>query len=179
MIFFHLYWSIALLVALRLVWHMVFRLDRYDWHYSNGDIWMSFALSVVFWPLMLMRPRNLIDPRKLFEGSFGIAGRMRIRAELLENPPPCGPVIRYRQSYGRYEETYGEFLFPASDVEQALRKLLIESPNVLKDDEGGILNWLLHRDDALTYPTDVPSAWPRFQYVANDMIRAGKARCVA
>ena len=99
-----------------------------------------------------------------------------MRAELRENPPPCGSVIRYRQGRGRYGETYGEFLFPAVEVEQALRKRLIGSPNLSKDDEGAILNWLLHRDDALTYPTDVPSAWPRFQYVANDMIRAGKAK---
>ncbi len=140
MILFHIYWSFALLVALRLGWHVIFKLDHYDWHYSKGDIWISFLFSVVLWPLMLFKPRNLIDPQKLFEGSFGIAGRMRVRAELLENPPPCGSEICYRQRHGRYEETYGEFLFPAVEVEQAVRLRLEESPNLSKDDEGAILN---------------------------------------
>jgi hypothetical protein len=176
MIFSHVYWSVALLVALRFVWHMIFKLDRYDWYYSKRDIWMSFVFSVALWPLMLFKPRNLIDPKNIFEGSFGIAGRMRVRAELLENPPPCGSEVCYRQRHGRYEETYGEFLFPTAEVERALRLRLIESPNLSKDDEGAILNWLLRRDDTLTYPTDVPSEWTRFQYVANDMIRAGKAK---
>jgi hypothetical protein len=176
MIFFHVYWSFALLVALRLVWHMIFRMDHYNWDYNKGDIWMSFIFSIALWPLMLFKPKNLIDPRKLFEGSFGIAGRMRVRAELLKNPPPCGSVICYRQGCGRYEETYGEFLFPAVEVEQALRKRLIESPKLSRDDEGAILNWLLRRDDTLTYATDMPSEWARFQYVANNMIRAGKAK---
>ena len=180
MILFYIYCGGALLVALRLGWHMIFELDRYDWHYNRGDIWTSFALSVVLWPLMLIKPLNLIDPRKLFEGSFGIAARMRVRDELWINPPPCGSVICYRQEHGYYGETCGEFLFCAADVEQALRRRLEESPNLLKDDEGAILNWLLCRDESLTHPTDVPSAWSRFQYIANKLVRAGgaKARCL-
>jgi len=157
MIFFYVYCGGALLVALRLGWHMIFKLDRYDWYYNKGDIWISFALSVVLWPLMLIKPRNLIDQRKLFEDRFGIAARMRVRDELWENPPPCGSVIFYRQEHGHYEETYGEFLFSAAEVEQALRGRLKESPNLSKDDEGAILNWLLRRDESLTHSTDVPS----------------------
>jgi len=174
------YCSVALFIALRLGWHMIFELDRYDWQYNRGDIWTSFALSVVLWPLMLIKPLNLIDPRKLFEGSFGIAARMRVRDELWINPPPCGSVICYRQEHGYYGETCGEFLFCAADVEQALRRRLEESPNLLKDDEGAILNWLLCRDEALTHPTGVPSAWSRFQYIANVLVRAGsaKVRCL-
>jgi len=176
MIFFYVYLGIALLFAVRLGWHMFFKLDRYDWQYSKGDIWVSFALSTILWPLILIKPRYLIDPGKLLEGSFGIAARMRLRDELWINPPPCGSVIFYRQEHGDCWETFGEFLFPASEVEKALRRRLKESPNLLRDDEGAILNWLLHRDEMLVHPTNVPSLWSRFQYVANDLVRAGSAK---
>jgi hypothetical protein len=180
MIVLYIYVAAAVLVALRLFRHMLFKLDRYDWYYSKGDILGSFVFFVVLWPLIVIKPRNLIDPTKLFEGSYGLAARMRERDQLLENPPPCGSVIRYRQSYGGYEETYGEFFFPALQVEQALRGRIRETPHLNNDDEGAILNWVKHRNDEVTEPTDVPSAWSRFQYVANGLVRAGsaKVRCL-
>jgi len=180
LIFLYVYCSIALLVALHLGWHMIFKLDRFDWHYGKGNICGVFVFFVVLWPLMMIKPRNLINPSKLFEGNFGLAARMRERSQLRENSPPCGSVICYRQEHGPYEETYGEFLFSAAEVERALRRRLEESPHLSNDDEGAILNWLLRRDEALTYPTDMPSAWSRFQYIANDLVRAGnaKVRCL-
>lgn len=95
------------------------------------------------------------------------------RQRLWENPPPCGPVIRYAEGYG-YEESCGEFLFKWTDVEQALRTALRENPHLVNDDEGDILNWVQGCDEALAEPTDVPSIWSRFKYVADDLIRAGK-----
>jgi hypothetical protein len=176
----YIYVAGALLVALRLFRHMLFKLDRYDWHYGKGHILGSFVLSVVLWPLIVIKPRNLIDPTKLFEGTFSSAARMR--DQLWENPPPCGSVIRYRQEYEFYgfHETYGEFLFNAADVEQTLRTRIRDSPNLRKYDEGAILNWVKHRNDEVTEPTDVPSAWSRFQYTANDLARGGcaKVRCL-
>lgn len=171
----YIYATGALLVAVRLAWHMTFRLDGYDWYYNKEQIWVSFGLTAVLWPLTLIRPRILIDPRNLFEDSFGIAARMRERDQLRENPPPCGSLIRYRQEHGPYTETYGEFLFQAPQVEQALRQHLSGAPNLFNDDDGVILNWTCGRDEALIEPPDVPSAWARIEFVANDLIRAGKA----
>ena len=170
----------VVLVALRLGWHMMFRLDRYDWQYSRPHIWTTFTLTVLLWPLMVIKPRNLVQPDKLFEGSFNIASSMRERDQLWNSPPPCGSVIRYRQGQGRSGETHGEFLFHASKVEKTLRNLLNEWPNLANDDEGAILNWLCTRSDTLTQPTDVPSAWGRFLFVANDLIRSdnAKVRCL-
>jgi len=175
LIFLYVYCGIALLAVLRLSWHMIFKLDRFDWLYGKGNIWGVFVFFVVLWPLMVINPRNLINPSKLFEGNFGLAARMRERCQLLENPPLCGSLIRYRQEHGWYKETYGEFLFRASQVEQVLRQRLAESPQLLNDDEGAILNWLCRRDESLVEPTDVPSAWVRFEFVANDLVRAGSA----
>lgn len=176
MIILYVYAVGVVLVALRLGWHMMFRLDRYDWHYSKTHIWTTFTLSVLLWPLMAIKPRNLIQSDKLFEGSLGVASSMRERDQLWNDPPPCGSVIRYRQGQGRYEETYGEFIFRASEVERSLRNRLRDSPNLANEDEGAILNWLCRRTDTLTQPTDVPSAWWRFQFVANDLIRSGNAK---
>ena len=175
----YIYAAGALLVALRLGWYMIFKLDRFDWQYGGKfEIWMSFVFFAIFWPIMVINPRNLINPTKLFERKFGLAPRMRERSELWENPPPCGSLIRYRQQYGCYAETYGEFLFHASEVEKVLRQRfseqhLAESPQLLNGDEGAILKWLCRRDEALTEPTYVPSAWVSFEFVANDLVRAG------
>jgi hypothetical protein len=96
------------------------------------------------------------------------------RARLRENPPPCGLLIHYAQEYG-YGETHGEFQFKAADVEQELKNFLRENPHLTNDDEGAILNWTKGCDESFTEPTDVPSIWSRFQYVANNLVRAGKA----
>lgn len=164
-----------LLVALRLGWHMWARLDEYDWHYNKADIWGTLALSSIAWPLLFIKPANLADPSNLFRGGLvDFAAKQRERDQLWNNPPPCGPRIRYRQGHGRYEETYGEFILDASDVESKLREHLRNASNLEEDDEGAILYWLQHRDDSISEPTEVPDAWWRFQYVANDLVRSGK-----
>ena len=96
------------------------------------------------------------------------------RRRLWENPPPCGSVIRYIPKYG-YEETHGEFLFQATDVEQELQERLQLNPRLANGDDGSILRWVQGCDESVTEPTAVPSIWVRFQYVADDLIRAGKA----
>jgi hypothetical protein len=97
------------------------------------------------------------------------------RSRLRENPPPCGLLIRYAQEHG-YEETHGEFIFRTADVEQELNNMLCENPHLANGDEGVILNWVQGRDELLTEPTDVPPIWSRFRYVANNLVRAGKAQ---
>ena len=96
------------------------------------------------------------------------------RTKPWENPPPCGSVIHYVQKC-IYEDTHGEFLFRASDVEQELKDILRENLNLANTDEGAILNWVQGRNESLTEPTDVPSIWSRFKYVADNLVRAGKA----
>lgn len=108
-----------------------------------------------------------LDVKKLFEHAE------EERKRLWENPPPCGPVIRYFQKYG-YETSCGEFLFRAEDVEQVLRNALRENPHLAKGDDGAMLNWVQKRDESLTEPTDVPSTWSRFTFVANELRRSGK-----
>ncbi|MGB5716977.1 MAG: hypothetical protein WBN81_07765 [Gammaproteobacteria bacterium] len=96
------------------------------------------------------------------------------RRRLWEDPPPCGAVIRYVPEYG-YEETHGEFLFQATDVEQELQKRLQLNPRLVNGDEGSILRWAQGCDESITETTAVPSIWARFQYVADTLIRAGKS----
>jgi hypothetical protein len=96
------------------------------------------------------------------------------RSRLWENPPPCGSVIRFSQDCV-YEDVHGEFQFRTADVENELKNFLRENPHLANDDEGAILNWTKGCDESLTKPTDVPSIWSRFQYVADNLVRAGKA----
>lgn len=156
----------------RLGWHMTFRLDRFDWQYSKFQIWVSFVISSLLWPLMLRKARNLIDPTNLFEDGFGVAARKREEASLWSNPPPCGSLILYRQGHGRHEETFGEFTFHSVDIEEALVDILSKNAHLAKDQEGMILNWLRQRNDSITVPTVVPN-WSRFQFIADDVLRNG------
>ena len=176
-----------MLVALHHGRFILTKLDRYDWHFKKMEIWGFFALSVIAWPLLLIKPRNLMDPSKMYQnGKFGPAEMARAKDritrekdELQTNPPPCGSLIRYRQGYGR-EKTYGEFFLRAIDVEAALTNHLKHYPHLAKDDEGAILNWVRNRNESLTEPTDVPKVWGRFKFVMNYIIRTAaiKVRCL-
>ncbi len=170
------YFAGVVLTGGYLGWHMAFRLDRFDWHYSKGDVWGAFVLSTLLWPLML---RNLMAPTKLFEGNYGIAASRREEARLWNNPPPCGALILYRP-HRHDEEIFGEFTFHSADLEDALVDKLHENPHLAKNDEGAILNWLRQRDDSITVPTVVPQAWWRFEFIADKVLRNGRGevRCL-
>lgn len=172
----------AALTGIRLGWHLIFRLDKFDWQYSKFQIWVSFVVSTLLWPLMLLKPKNLFDPKDLFNptDSFELnhlmATRMREESRWWNNPPPCGAQILYRQS----DDVFGEFTFHSDDIEKFLVDKLNEHPHLENDHEGVILNWLRQRDDTITEPSVVPKAWSRFEIVADDVLRngVGKARCL-
>ncbi|MCG7932565.1 MAG: hypothetical protein N0E44_21325 [Candidatus Thiodiazotropha lotti] len=180
------YYAGTLVVALRLIWHMAHKLDKYDWHYNRSHIFLSFIFYVLLWPILLAKkPGYMMDPSELFTRQIlgveiDIPGRMRMLDQLRINPPPCGPVIRYCQGSGRYAETCGEFLFSAEAVEAKLVKRLQENPVRANNEVGAVLNWVRQRDDTLTEPTNVPDAWWQFQSTADDLVRQGDAvvRCL-
>lgn len=99
---------------------------------------------------------------------------------IFEPPERCGTVVAYRQPPSREPETFGEFLFEATDVAGALVSRLRESPHLIEGEEGLVLTWLEHRDPRKVKPTNVPLVWSRFQYIADDLIREGrgKVRCL-
>ena len=168
------YLSIAMLVAAWLGWYMVMRLDSFDWYYSKPEIWGMFIFAALLWPVVVIKPQNLINPAELFSGPYHLAARMREEELLRSYPPACGETVRYRQSPGRGNETFGEFTFNSVDLERATIATLQENPNLAKEHEGAILNWLRQRDDSIKTPTAVPEAWWRFQFIADDELRAGR-----
>lgn len=66
-------------------------------------------------------------------------------------------------------------MFKTADVEQVLLDHQGENLHLANDDEGAILNWVQGHDELITEPSDVPSNWSRFQFLANDLVRADKA----
>jgi hypothetical protein len=164
-----------LLVAIRLGWHMAFRLDKFDWQYSKSEIWGSFILDSLLWPVLFLQPQNLMDPGKLFVYRFSLAARRREEARLWNNPPPCGPVIRYRQGHAGFGETFGELTFKTIDLEETLVARIRQSPHLADGQEGAILNWFRQRDDSILEPSEVPKAWERFENVALTAICDGRA----
>jgi hypothetical protein len=49
-------------------------------------------------------------------------------------------------------------------------------PHLVNTDEGALLNWVQKRDGELSTTTDVPSMWWRFEFIADELIRSGKAK---
>lgn len=178
MLYLYAYLSISILVSLRLGYYMLTRLDEYDWRYDGFDHWFMFFFGLLFWPVLLRKPEQLITPDALFRVSFSHANTHRERDRLWNAPPPCASVIRFYEGVGMYEEAEGCFEFDAAEVEAALREALHEAPHLQNDDEGALLRWVARRDETTIEPTDVPTAWGRFQYIADSLIRSGKVKCV-
>ena len=177
---FGVYFFGTLVVALRFGWHMIFRLDHLDWHYGKSDIWFGYTTGVILWPFLIFRPRLLLDPSPCFKDEYGQAERQREEIRLRASPPPCGDLIVYRPAPGYSEETFGEFIFLANDVHENLALRLKNNPHLKNDHEGAIMNWLLQRDTSIDTPTPVPTAWQRFEFIADDLVRKGRAevRCL-
>lgn len=166
----YLYMGVTTALALRLGWHMAFRLDRYDWRF--GDVWMSFWLTLVLWPLLLLKPtpflKILITPP--FGGSVGgvnLAARERELDHLRHHPPPCGTYIRFHTRHGEGIPA-SELTFPAAMVEMTLAPLA--TGRCAQDIE----NWVKRRDASQGATCDVPAAWgDPFQNVAAALIEEG------
>lgn len=168
----------ATLTAIRLGWYIAKQLDKFDWHCSKSHIWTVFVLSVLFWPIMFLKPANFVNPREIFSDKFdfmehSFAENMREESRLWNNPPPCGSLICYQPNFGGYQETFGKFIFHSDDVEKILENRLRNNPHLVNGHEGAVLNWLKHRDESLIEPTFVPDAWYQFDFVADDMLRNG------
>ncbi len=86
-----------LVVVVRFGWHMVFRLDHLDWHYGKSDIWFGYTTAVILWPLLIFRPRLLLDPSPSLKDTYGQAKRQREEIRLRASPPPCGDLILYQR----------------------------------------------------------------------------------
>jgi hypothetical protein len=164
----------VVIVATRLGWHMVFRLDKFDWHWAKDEIWINSFVCMVLWPLMLMKPRNLVDPSKLMAGSYDAAARFREEARLWDNPPSCGKLIRYRPHKIVLSGGDGEFTFHSAEVEEAILEELREHPHLAKDQLGSVLKWLQQRDESIAEPTTVPNQWWNLHAIADHMLRKGR-----
>lgn len=99
---------------------------------------------------------------------------MRVVLRKRRQMPTCGKFIQFRQAPGRGGQTYGEFIFHSTDVEEVLIAHLAENPHLAKDQDGAILRWIQHRDVNSNVPTNVPDAWWRFQYMANQLLKTGR-----
>jgi hypothetical protein len=169
------------LTSLRLGWHMAFRLDRFDWQYARRDIWLIFVVASLLWPLLLFRPRVLLNPGSLFQVNFSIAASARIEARFWSNPPPCGKWIRYRPHKIVLSGGEGEFRFLAAEVEEAILDKLSDNPHLAKHQIGSILKWLQLRDESIVEPTPLPGRWWDFHAIADNLLRKGRGeiRCLA
>lgn len=163
------------LVALKLGWHMAFRLDRFDWQYAKRDMWRLFVLASLIWPLLLLTPRVLFDPRRLFQRNFSLAAMRRKEARFWSNLPPCGKFIRFRPIKEVLAGGDGEFTFLSADVEDAIADNLREYPRHLANDQlRSVLRWLRQRDESIVEPTSVPSTWWQFHGIADAILRNGR-----
>ncbi len=163
----------AVLVALRMGWHIRYRLDKYDQRFSN--VRETFWFDVILWPLLLLKPGTLIHPT--FAANIWNEGRADAERELdrlAQNLPPCGSSIRYTPKDEESGDCYSEFVFDAAAVDGIMAKRLAELPAAQHGRYPAILNWLRQRDPSCAEPTDVPAAWNGpFRNVAVGMMNRG------
>lgn len=177
--FLYLYLAGAALMALRLAWHIRYRLDKYDRMFC--DVRGTFWFGVILWPLLLLKPDNLIHPK--FSEGFWSKGRAEAEREqdrLAVNPPPCSAMIRYIPEHDEAGQCNSEFVFNAEEVEAIMTKRLADLPANQHGRYPAILNWLRQRDTSRLDPTDVPAVWHGvFHNVAVGMLnrQLGQVKC--
>lgn len=76
--FFYIYLAGAALVALRMGWHIRYRLDKYDRRLC--DIRSTFKFNVILSPLLLLAPNVLLNPK--FSVHRWLDGRVDAEREL-------------------------------------------------------------------------------------------------
>lgn len=175
----YIYLGGVLLVALRMGWHIHFRLDKYDWEYC--DVWPTFWFDVILWPLLLFKPTLLIDP-KFSEPWWreGSAEAEREMDRLEADMPPCTEFIRYSPEHDKWDECSGEFVFAASEVAAIIDKRLAELPTEQLGRYPAILKWLSQGDTSNITTVNVPAPWNSwFINVAIGMMNRnlGHVRC--
>lgn len=171
----YLYMAGSFLVACRLGWYMAFRLDRFDWRYARRAVWGSFAIWLLFWPLLVLRWREVVlEPRVALDADRYAAQEARF----WDCPPPCGAYVRFQQAASlRQASACGEFVFRSDDVADWLTQRRVVDPDRLP--EGDIQRWINTRDGQIIEPTDVPSIASRFEFIVDEMVRMGfgEVRC--
>lgn len=170
MIAIYIYVACTLIVAVRLAFHMRWRLDRFDWH--NGDVWSNFWITLLLWPLALIKPRIIISPvlTSRFLG-IDLAARARELDRLRNNLPPCGLQIRFVSN--QEEGSTHNFTFDRSTVHQALASGIAECVPHLFGQRHDIFRWINNNSPSTEVITDAPSAWWEFMYVASALLRNG------
>lgn len=173
--FLYIYLGGGALIALRMAWHICYRLDKYDRMFSN--VRSTFWLNVILWPLsLLLKPKDLIHPKFLAANSWedSCADAQRELDRLAQNLPPCGASIRYAPKHDEAGDCDSEFVFDATAVEAIMAKRLAELPAAQHGRSTTILNWLRQRNPSCAEPTDVPAAWNgHFLNVAVGMMNRG------
>jgi len=157
-------------------------LDRFDWAYRRSDIWFSFGLRTIFWPLvMIFNPATFATPEFVHKKSqyTDYADLVRQRTRFLESPPPCGSTVTYRTFSGDDKKLNAIFYFRAANVHSMAEHMSKEHPNL----QGihAATRWTSLRNESVTTPTEAPDLLVNFDNIIEDLIEAGygQVRCLA
>ncbi len=183
MIILYVYIAVALLFAAWMGWHMYRTLDRFDWAYRRSEIWVSFGLKTIFWPLvMIFKPSELITPKFGYRPSMlniDFAETTRQRVKFMENPPLCGSTVNYRTFSGDDKKLNAIFYLSAANVHSMAKHMSEECPNL--QGMHAAARWTSLRNESASEPTEVPDLLVNFDHIAEGLIEAGhgQVRCLA
>lgn len=178
--FLYIYLAGAALVALRMGWHIGYRLDKYDRMFC--DVRSVLWRYSLFWPVVLLfSPKSLVLPDVSTSSlNKGQAEEERMLDRLEATLPPCTAFIRYAPEHDESGKCDSQFVFDAAEVLAIMEKRLAELPAEQQGRYPGILNWLRQRDSTHLDPVDVPAPWNGwFLNVAVGMMNRGlgQVRC--
>lgn len=164
-------------------WHLYRTLDRFKSAYRRSDIWFSFKIRTIFWPIvMLFKPSELIALKFGYRPSMlniDFAEITRQRVKFMENPPPCGSTVAYRTFSEDNQKLNAIFYFYSANVHLIAEHMNEECPNLLG--MRAATRWTSLRNESVTTPTEVPDLLVNFDYITADLIEIGhgQVRCLA
>ena len=171
------YLFISLLMAAWLGWILFSNHDRFDWLFRKNDLWLSFFMGVLLWPLFItLRPRLLLRGKKWYDGTGdslnldgNLATRMRRLNNMAKNPPQCGSKLAY--THLNIYQDLGEIdvIFNAQDIETFYKGK--ELPFHWNAESSALIALIKNRDETypevITIPDDIAFGTMAFTLIKN------------
>ncbi|RHW76108.1 hypothetical protein [Colwellia sp. RSH04] len=144
---------------------------------------LLLMVLALLWPLVILAViLNFIFPHLFKESSIlGVNGAIQSAQEEMEDlrasPPYCTNTILFYSELSR-SELKGKFYFSALDALQADNLKNVTGEVSRLNQEPIIKKWLLNRNEADSTPVSVPAELDRFEFIALDLIKAGKGEVI-
>ncbi len=140
---------------------------------------LLLMVLALLWPLVIFAVilsfifSNLFKESSILDVNEAIQSAQEEMEDLMASPPYCSNTIAFKGK-SRHSSFEGTFYFSALDALQADNLKNVTGEVSRLNQEPIIKKWLLNRNDSDNSPVHTPKALDRFEFIALDLIMAGK-----